>query len=472
MLNNSLCKNSLAILLMIVCVGLHAAPQSLVSSRQNQESLDLTIYNNFAVVRDVREMVLPKGEVLLEYRDVANTLKPSSVLAKSLGSCQSIRVLEQSYRYDLLNRQSLLETYIGRKLKYSRTVLLGNTYEKVLREGILLSTDPEIVDFGDEIEIAPEGTISLPIVPDGLILNPSLVWLLDNPKVGKQKIETTYMANSLAWHADYVLALDEQTNRLNLTSWATIRNDSGTQFKDARIKLIAGNVNQVYQEQPKVMRAARESMMLMADAAPQISELAAYQAFELPRTTSLLNHEEKQIKFIESENVTYEQRFRLRTPFMAYANQRLQSLAVMSEIRLDNQKGHNLGLPLPAGTARVYVQTAGGPELIGESQFAATPLEQSVTLALGQAFDITAERQQMRFSRLSDRVWEAEYELKLSNAKAEALKVEVLEAMQGDWELLEASQESTRPNGQTLRFDVAIPARGEKTVRYRVRWKN
>jgi hypothetical protein len=145
---------------------------------------------------------------------------------------------------------------------------------------------------------------------------------------------------------------------------------------------------------------------------------------------------------------------------------------VMSEIRLDNQKGHNLGLPLPAGTARVYVQTAGGPELIGESQFAATPLEQSVTLALGQAFDITAERQQMRFSRLSDRVWEAEYELKLSNAKAEALKVEVLEAMQGDWELLEASQESTRPNGQTLRFDVAIPARGEKTVRYRVRWKN
>lgn len=451
-----------------------AAPQSLSSSRQNQQSLSLTVYNNFALVRDVREMILPQGEVLLEYRDVASSLKPTSVLTRTLGRGDGIRVLEQSYRYDLLNRQSLLETYIGRKLKYSRSVLQGTTYEKVLREGILLSTDPEIVDFGDEIEISPEGTISLPIVPNGLILNPSLVWLLENPKVGKQKIETTYMANSLSWRADYALTLNEDKKRLELTSWATIRNDSGTQFSEASIKLVAGNVNQVAQYQPKARGAARESIMLMADssAPPEITELAAYQSYDLPRATTLLNHEEKQIKFIEASDVEYVQRYRLQTSFQPYANPRVQSLAVMSEVVLENKKTNGLGLPLPEGTARVYTQSSTGPALIGESGFAATPEDQSVTLRLGQAFDITAERQQMNFTRVSERVWETEMEIKLSNAKSEALNVEVLESMQGDWELLEASAKSTKPNGQTLRFDVNIPANGEQIVRYRVRWKN
>ena len=186
------------IVTLMVGLSAMAEPQSQKLTRQSQTDLSLTIYNGFSVVRDVRNVVLPVGELLVEYHDVASTLKPSSVQVATLGSNKGIRVLEQSYRYDLLNRQNLLDTYIGRKLKYSRTVLQDQTYEKVLREGILLSTNPEIVDFGDEIEISPVGVISLPEVPEGLILNPTLVWLMDNSNAGEQSIATTYIANKLS----------------------------------------------------------------------------------------------------------------------------------------------------------------------------------------------------------------------------------------------------------------------------------
>jgi len=455
-----------------------AEPQSQKLTQKSQTDLSLTIYNGFAVVRDVRAVVLPVGELLVEYHDVASTLKPTSVLVNTLDSDKGVRILEQSYRYDLLNRQSLLDTYIGRKLKYSRTVLQDHTYEKVLREGILLSTNPEIVDFGDEIEISPVGIISLPDVPEGLILNPTLVWLMDNAIAGQQSIATTYIANNLAWKADYVLLLDDQRKRLNLSSWATIRNDTGTVFRNAKVKLVAGNVNQVFEQQPKqanFSRAGRESMALMADSMPTAQTLAAYQSFALPRRTQLLNHEEKQIEFIDVASIKYEEVYRLQSQVMSRAYPQTEEKLISYGIRFDNTEANKLGMPLPTGVARAYLladgKAEGGTDLIGETQFSATPRDQTVVLALGQAFDLTADRTQMDFTRLNDRNYEATYEIEISNSKDDVITVSVDELLQGDWQLLEGSEKSEKLNSQTLRFEVNVPARGKKRIQYRVRWR-
>jgi len=461
---------------LMIALSAVAEPQSQKLTRQSQTDLSLTIYNGFAVVRDVRGVVLPVGELLVEYHDVASTLKPSSVLVNTIDSDKGVRILEQSYRYDLLNRQSLLDTYIGRKLKYSRTVLQEQTYEKVLREGILLSTNPEIVDFGDEIEISPEGTISLPDVPEGLILNPTLVWLMDNRLAGQQSIATTYIANSLSWKADYVLVLDDKRKRLNLSSWATIRNDTGTVFKYAKVKLVTGNVNQVFEQQPKNLnftRGGRESMALMADSMPTAQALAAYQSFELPRRTQLLNHEEKQIKFIDVAGVKYEEVYRLQSQVMSRAYPKTEQKVVSYGIRVDNTEANKLAIPLPTGVARAYmlVDGEGTIDLVGETQFEATPRDQTVVLVLGQAFDLSADRTQMDFTRLSDRNYEASYEIEISNSKDEVLTVLVEEQLQGDWQLLKASDESEKLNSQTLSFEVNVPARGKKRIQYRVRWR-
>ncbi len=443
-----------------------AALQTLTVDHHSQTDLELTVYNNFALVRDTRQVVLPKGKLQLEFKEVAQTIEPSSVAVQSSGK-DDFQVLEQSYRYDLLNRQSLLETYIGRKLKYSRTVLQGDSYEKVLREGILLSTNPEIVDFGDEIEISPEGVISLPDVPDGLTLNPTLVWLLDNGMTGERLLSTSYIANQVSWQADYVLALDEKQGTLDLTSWATVRNDSGKVFENAAIRLVAGQVNKVA-ARPKANYAMQAEMRLAsADAGIAIEESGAYQAFSLPNRTSLLNHETKQLKFVEAKGVKYDQVYRLGSQVATYQRTEPEKPSVISEITFENSSKNQLGLPLPQGVARAY-SSGESADLLGETRVEATPDGQAVTLRLGRAFDLSAHRVQTGFTRLSDRSFELSYEITLSNARMKAATVVVEELLHGDWQILESSEPMTREGGKAVAA-IKVPGKGSTTLRYRVR---
>lgn len=441
--------------------------QLLMVDHKSQSDLSLTVYNDFALVRDSRDVVLPEGELLLEFEEVAQTLVPSSVAVASAGASE-VEVLEQSYRYDLLNRQSLLETYIGRKLKYSRTVLQGQTYEKVLREGILLSTNPEIVDFGDEIEISPEGVISLPDVPDGLTLSPTLVWRLRNERTGEQQLTTTYVANQISWHADYVLSLNEKRNTLDMTSWATVKNDSGTIFENTSIRLIAGDVGRVISAVP---RPQARMMMAMesADASSiQSSETNAYHAYDLPNRTTLINHEAKQLKFIGAERVPYKQSYRVASAAAAYPLSESQRPGVISEISFRNDRGNRLGKALAAGVARVYLDSERTPDLVGETQMPATPVGEQVRLSLGQSFDVTAKRSQTDFARLNDRTVEVSYEVEVKNAKSKDIRVEIQENMQGDWQILESSHALKKTNNMAT-AEIEVRAGGSETFTYRVR---
>jgi hypothetical protein len=464
---------TLLLCLLLTTPAIAQTVQSLKIDHDRQKDLALTVYNDFALVRDSREVVLPKGELLLEFEEVAQTLEPSSVAISNDGRSK-LDVLEQSYRYDLLNRQSLLDTYIGRKLKYSRTVLQGDTYEKVLREGILLSTNPEIVDFGDEIEISPEGVISLPDVPDGLTLSPTLVWRLINERTGEQAITTSYIANRVSWRADYVLSIDEQDNTLRLTSWATVKNDSGTSFEDVSMRLIAGSVSRASKAAMRQFDQAETMAMRSAGPASGTltgSESNAYQAYDLPNRTTLLNHESKQLKFLQANDVSYEQTYRVRSQLASYANGNREQPQVISEIAFDNVRSNQLGLPLAEGTARVYRDSEEAPDLLGETRLAATPNGQEVTLVLGQAFDISAKRVQTDFSRINDRSFEASYEITLSNARGKAQEVVVEELMQGDWELQESTHPLEKVSSQMAGALIKVPAEGSVVFSYRVRVK-
>lgn len=462
--------NAILLLIALPLPLLAASIQTLTLDHHAQTDLELTVYNNFALVRDTRQVVLPRGKLNLEFKEVAQTIEPGSVTVSSSGGGE-IDVLEQSYRYDLLNRQSLLETYIGRKLKYSRTVLQGETYEKVLREGILLSTNPEIVDFGDEIEISPEGVISLPDVPDGLTLNPTLVWQLENSRTGERTLATSYLASGIQWHADYVLDLDQQAGKLKLTSWATVRNDSGTVLENARIRLVAGNVNKAAAAQHKAVYAAADMRLASAEAAPITNQVTgAYQAFDLPNRTTLLNHEAKQLKFVSASDVAFTEVYRLRSQVATYQRAEPDNSAVIYEISFANDDGNGLGMPLAAGIARTYNSVNGNIDLLGESRLQSTPVGQEVTLQLGQAFDISVERLQTDFVRLSDRSFEVRYEIKLSNARHQPANVLVEELMHGDWQIEESSQ-AMRRQGRIASAVVNVPAEGSARLSYRVRMK-
>lgn len=455
------------VLLPLIAVG---ATQSFTLDRKSQKSMGLVVYNGFAVVQDIRQVTLPNGPLLLEYQDVASSLKASSVSTKSLTQPDGLDVLEQGYRYDLLNRESLLETYIGRKLKYSRTVLQGNTYEKVLREGILLSTNPEIVDFGDEIEISPEGVISLPNVPDGLTLSPTLVWRLNNEVIGPQEIQTQYIANDLSWRADYVLRLNEEANTLALSSWATVTNNAGISFNDATIEVVAGEVNQVHE--PKMNRPEREFLArasMDVAAGPQPTPLGDYQLFSLPGRITLQNHEEKQIKFLDAKGIRYEKQYVISGNAMLGQQAREMRLPVQSVIRFDNQESNQLGVALPQGIVRAYEEQ--GDYLLGETRIAGIADGQEVSLTLGNAFDLSAIRQQLEYERLGDRDYMARFELTIKNSQSKSVTVQVDEFIGANrWNIQNASDKFEKVLSNAARFSLEVPAKGEKTVRYELRW--
>ncbi|MFT7687433.1 MAG: hypothetical protein ACI9FB_002786, partial [Candidatus Azotimanducaceae bacterium] len=254
-------KTALALITTSFAINLWAVePEIMKLGIDSQKSVSLTIYNNnFAVVKEVREVSLPKGLVELNYLDVPKHIEPSSLLTHSTKRKDAVTVLQQSYQNRPVNRTSILESFIGRKLKYSREVLNENKYEKILREGILLSINPEIVEFGDVIEISPPGVISLPYLPEGLNLSPTLVWLLDNKISGPQDIETSYVTSNIRWQADYTITLDKTRDEFDLGSWITVSNQSGVDFSEAKIDLVAGEVNRVA---PRPMMMARNEMQM------------------------------------------------------------------------------------------------------------------------------------------------------------------------------------------------------------------
>ncbi|MFT4821253.1 MAG: hypothetical protein ACI9PN_002120, partial [Candidatus Azotimanducaceae bacterium] len=251
-----------------------------------QQEMSLTVYNNnFAVVREVREVVLPKGRVELEYQDVARDIDPTSVTVGVAGVGHGFTVLEQNYRYDLLSRDALLSRFINQKLKYTRTVLQGSQYETIYREGNLLAINPEIVDFGDEIEIAPTGTISLNAIPEDLKSIPTLVWLIDSATSGTQQIETSYITGNIQWHADYIFVLDAKKSNFDLSAWVSLDNRSGSRYQNTTLKLVAGQVNRVADRRPEM---ERDVMLMRSDSnTPQVQALFDYHLYTMPHKTTL-----------------------------------------------------------------------------------------------------------------------------------------------------------------------------------------
>jgi hypothetical protein len=271
---------------------------------EDRTRLGLTVFNsNLTVVRDQREVVLPTGEIELEFTDVARTILPPTVSISSAAS-RGFSANQQNYRFDLLNPNSLLERFVGSKVKYSKFLLQEKGYEKILREGILLSINPEIVKFGDVIEIAPEGTISLPYVREDLNTSPTLVFKGENQKSGKQELTVRYHAAGVGWEADYALTLEKEAS---LSGWVTIRNQSSSDFAVDELVLVAGDVNR-NPGVPKVMAEVQHMRTTASfdSASPVTSNPGDYHAYRFPGQVNLLSHDMTQLKLISADAIRYE----------------------------------------------------------------------------------------------------------------------------------------------------------------------
>ena len=445
----------------------------------NEAQLDLhvTVYNNnYGLVREIRSITLPQGLIELEFQDVAEQIDPTSVAFKSLTSPEGVGILEQNYRYDLLSPQTLLEKFVGRTVRYTTVRMENNTQIESSREGILLSTNNGIiVRFGDEIVINPPGSVSLGEVPEDLLSRPTLLWLLQSDEAGEHRIETSYLTNGMSWKADYVTVINSDDTELDLTGWVTLNNRSGATYRNAALKLVAGDVQRVRDQIP---RRGRAPTLTMAEArAPQFAEQSffEYHLYTLQRRTTLANNETKQMTLLEGSGIPVKKTYVIDSPPWALQagikGAEKRSVSVM--IEFENTEDAGLGIALPGGRVRVYKADADGSlQLVGEDRIGHTPRDEKVRLKLGEAFDIVAERAQTDFRRVSSRVSDLSYRVTLRNHKDESITAIVIEHIYGDWTITRQSHPHYKRDSRTLEFTIPVPARGETVLTYtgRVRY--
>jgi hypothetical protein len=445
------------------------------STAEDRREVTITIYNqNFGLVREVRDLSLGVGRVALEFRDVAALIQPETVHIKALGQSGVLRVLEQNYRYDLLNPQKLLEKYVGRTIKVYRYNSNTGRDEEYEAE-VLAVNQGTILKIGDEITYNFPGRFAFPEIPEDLIAKPTLVWLLESNRA-RQQLEVSYLSRNLNWKADYVLVVNEDDSAGDLTGWVTLTNQSGTSYENARLKLVAGDVQRV--DEGRVGRRELEMMRAVAEDAAQFSEegFFEYHLYTLQRPTTLLQNEQKQVTLLEADAIGIHKQLIFYGAAQYYRGsygQVASNQKVGVYLDLENSEANNLGMPLPKGIVRVYkADRSGAQQFIGEDRIDHTPRDERIRIKMGEAFDVVGDRRQMDYQVLSRCVSESEWEISIRNHKDENAEVEIVEPVGGDWEIISSSHTPIRLDAHTLKFVVDVPARGEVKVTYRlrVRW--
>jgi len=481
-----------AALVVVAAAGTLAASQSmpapetrlgveepLAATLGDQVDVAVTVYNaGLGLVRDVRQVTLPAGIADLRFLDIAATVKPATVHFRSLSEPGRLSVLEQNYQFDLLNPQRLLKKYIGRDVTLLRLRQEnGSTREEEIPARLLAYNDAPVWQIGGEIVTGLHADhYRFPEIPGNLHSRPTLVWRLDNAGGRQHRIEAAYLAEGLGWNADYVLTVDRSDTRADLDGWVTLTNTSGTSFNHARLQLVAGDVNRVRDDQlmRDAMMEARVQQRAAAPAAFAREAFSEYHLYSLSRRTTLLENETKQIALLNGTGLAVRKMFVVNGQQMYYRNAQnpgsplKDPVRVFYELRNDEKSG--LGMPMPAGTVRVYqADSSGGVQFAGEDRIEHTPKDEKVSLQIGRAFDVVCERRQTHWERIADHVYEMAYEITLRNHKDAAITVEVNEPIGGSWQILSSTHTAARTDAWAARFEVPVAASGESVLRYRVR---
>jgi hypothetical protein len=459
--------------LMLVLASSVAGAQTVPGETSAEDRIDVavTAYNNgLALVRDVRRLSLPGGESGLKFSDVAAQIRPETVSLRSLTSGRVLRVIEQNYEYDLVSPQKLMEKYVGRNVRLVNFHKdLG--FESVEAELISMNQGP-VFRVNGEIFLGHPGSVVLPEIPDNLTARPSLIWTIDSDQ-GGQDVEASYLTNGISWRADYVVTLARDDKQLDLDGWVTLDNQSGATYSNARVKLVAGDVNRVPDDFRRQVEF-EEKALRMADAAemPAQEAFAEFHLYSLPRRTTIKQNQSKQVTLLAADGVRAAKKYEYRGQEYYYSQRVPPMTNEHVDVFLDfrNEENNALGIPLPAGVMRIYQEDSEGMlQFAGEDRIEHTPKDERVRLRMGGAFDVIGERVQTDYQVLGGSVHESEYRVTLRNHKEQDIVVDVVEPMPGDWRILSSSMPFEKRDARTAVFSTPVKADGEVVITYRVR---
>jgi hypothetical protein len=476
----------------------------------------LTIYNqNFAVVRDSVHLDLKAGVNNISYNDATMHLEPDSVVLRDPTGKQALQILEQNFRADPVSQALLLNYYEGKTIEFESQPEGAQGKKEMIRGKIVRSgyvphqqafgqygqeyyqaqmaySSPAsgggqpIIEVNGKLMFRLPGEPLFPALPDESILKPTLTWQLNADRSGALDAELSYVTGGMSWQADYNLVAPEKGDTLDLVGWVTMDNQSGKSFNHAKIKLMAGDVNKIQNENgPRGF--SRRAMATLGGAAPVVTEKTfdEYHLYTLERATTLLDRETKQVEFVRADGIKsrpiyvydgakidpnryYGWGFENIRNDRDYGTESNPKVWVMREFM--NSESNHLGIPLPKGRLRFYRRDADGQmEFTGENTIDHTPRDEMIRVATGNAFDLVGERKRTNHNLDSNRrMLDESFAIKVRNHKKEAVEIRVVEHLYRwpTWEITEKSNTFLKTDAQTIEFRIEAKPDAEETVTY------
>jgi len=448
------------------------------TTARDRQSVNITVYNsNLGLVRETRRLTLPQGQIALRFADVTAQIRPETVHLASLTAPVSLKILEQNYQYDLLNPGKLLDKFVGKEITLVMRRYQNNTETFEPVQATLLSNNGgQVWRINGQIVINPANITEMrfPDLPKNLVATPTLVWDLENRESGSQSVEASYLTAGMNWRADYVLLVNADDTKGDLQGWVTLTNASGATFEDARLQLVAGDVNRVSDERTYALAGAMARKSADSESQFQEQGFFEYHMYTLQRPTSIRDNETKQVSLLEAAGFEVKKEFVLNGQHYYYAGYNSPGQPIKEKvgvyIQYRNSQTNKLGMPLPAGTIRLYKKDdKGNQQFIGEDKIDHTPKDEDVRVKVGDAFDIVAERKQTDYKVIARNVYEYAYEIKIRNHKDGPVTVVVNEPIGGDWEMLSSTFEAKKTAAFAAQFNVPVAKDGETILSYRVR---
>jgi hypothetical protein len=463
-----------------------------VAQERSGAGPEVTVYNQgFGLVKELRHLDLKNGVQSVALSDMPSMIDPTSVAIRSTTQPGSFDVLEQNYQYDLVNVESILNKSVGGRIRLLRH--FGGLRETL--EGTLMSAPTAVTASPDggaslqyngmvlkltdgHIILNPEGEVEVLTMPEGLISLPTLIWNLNSRRTGDNLVELSFIASGMKWEANYVLTLDSATQMSSLQGWASVNNESGATYKDAKLKLLAGDVHQVAQPPRGAAMDSTAAPAMEKAKSMKEEQLFEYHLYTLQRPATIKDKETKQLSLLESDKVPFKKRLiidSLQDYGIYYPSDgEVGSGNLKPQVRVEfiNNKEAGLGIPLPAGKVRIYQRDASGSvQLLGEDSIEHTPKNEKVTLIVGNSFDIVANRKRLSFRQLGGSHYKEEFEIDVRNRKETSEVVEILERHYGDWSINKTSMPFTKEDATTMRYVVHIKPNEVRKITYTVETK-
>lgn len=470
---------TVALSVMLSSFAVNAEEKEILLNSDNNADMAISIYNNnLAFVRDTRNATLPIGYKSIAFEGVASQIKPETAMLLADG----VEVIEQNYDYNLLTPINLLEESIGEVVKTA--VQNPENGQTIYDSAKIINANygTPVLQFKYGIETNFPGRLVYEKIPANLRVKPTLVINLNNKKAGDKKMELAYLTNGISWKANYVADIKNAT-QLNLNGWITLNNESGADYKNAKVQVVAGSVNQSYDNvmpRPMIMRAkAMGANMDMAveagsyNSMPSREAVADYYLYTLPVKTTIKDKQSKQVSLMSKENVKFVKEYVLTSPlYLGVNSDGNEFLKQNPEVifKLVNNQESNLGAPLPSGVVRFYESDKSGDiQFIGESNIEQSAKGEKIDLKIGKAFDIFANGKVKNIVSISKDMSEAEVEITLKNVKNETVKVKLEQTFGGNWQILSESIVSEKKNANTAVWKLEIPKDDKLELTFKVR---